>query len=124
MKLEKILIITILILAVCTYANTVYGTGQIISDGDSFLGAGNGDVIDYGSVQDASENVYNIIRVIGIFLLVAVGIFLGMKFMTSTVEDQAKVKEALIPYTVAAIVIFSAFFIWRLVMQILNSSIG
>ena len=55
-----------------------------------------------------------------IFLAVAVGMFLGIKFMISSAEDKAKVKEALIPYIAGCVVIFGAFIIWKLTILLLG----
>jgi hypothetical protein len=38
--------------------------------------------------------------------------------MTSSVEEKAQVKEALIPYVAGCVVAFGSFGIWRLVMVI------
>ena len=43
---------------------------------------------------------------------------LGIKFMLGSVEEKAKVKETLIPFTIGCIIIFGAYIIWRLVMQL------
>ena len=41
--------------------------------------------------------------------------------MAGSVEQKAKVKDSLVPYIVGCIVIFGAFGIWKLVIQILNN---
>ena len=40
--------------------------------------------------------------------------------MVSTAEDKAKVKEALIPYIVGCIVVFSAFIVWKIIIELLG----
>ncbi|MCI8481836.1 MAG: hypothetical protein HFJ27_01800 [Clostridia bacterium] len=49
-----------------------------------------------------------------------IGMYLGIKFMISSAEDKAKVKEALIPYIAGCVVVFGAFTIWRLVILLLS----
>ena len=54
------------------------------------------------------------------FATIAIGVYLGIKFMSSSADDKAKVKEALIPYIVGCIVIFGAFGIWKLLITLLQ----
>lgn len=65
--------------------------------------------------------MYNVLVTIGIILTVIVGGILGIKFMMASAEDKANIKEAMIPYVVGCIVIFGAFFIWKLVVSIASS---
>lgn len=98
-------------------ASSSHSPDEIISEAEGFLqqGANNG-VIDGTHLKNASSTLYNLLLSIGIFLAVAIGMYLGVKFMTSSVEGKAKVKEALIPYIAGCVVIFSAFIIWRIVI--------
>ena len=54
-------------------------------------------------------------------MAVVVAAYLGIKFITSSVEEQAKVKESLIPFVVGCVVIFGAFGIWKLVTNLLET---
>jgi hypothetical protein len=102
-------------------ASSEHTTDGIIEDANSFLQAGAATTtIDGDNVKKASNSIYNILLSIGIFLAVAVGVYLGAKFMYSTAEDKAKVKEALIPYIAGCVVVFSAFVIWKLAITILG----
>lgn len=55
---------------------------------------------------------------IGAGVLIAVTIYMGIKYLTSGPEAQAKLKQQLIGVIVSAIVIFGAFGIWRTVGMI------
>lgn len=96
---------------------------EIINEAESFIKEGqsgglttlNGD-----NLQKGSNTIYNILLSIGIVVAVAVGAYLGLKFVSSSAEDKAKVKEALVPYTVGCIIIFGAFIIWRLAINLLG----
>lgn len=92
---------------------------EIITEGKSFIGKGTSP-IDEASLKEASDTFYNILLGIGIALALLIGVYLGIKFMTSTVDDKAKVKEALVPYIAGCVVIFGAFTIWKLVVTIFN----
>lgn len=95
---------------------------EVINDAKNFLNIGQkGDSkIDTSNLKSASNTLYNMLLALAIVLAVSIGIYLGMKFMVSSVEDKAKVKESLIPYIAGCVVIFGAFIIWKLALIILN----
>lgn len=98
--------------------------GDIFKAGDEFLEQGKvsgDDVVDETQVQDEFNKIYNILFAIGVALSVIVGAVLGIKFMVGSVEEQAKIKETLIPYVVGCIIIFGAFGIWKLLVTLLSS---
>lgn len=130
-KTKKIvLIIVLVILIICSTSNYVqagstHTLDEIIGEGQKFIDTGknpSGGVVvpDGKNITDASTTIYNILLSIGIFLAIAIGMYLGIKFMMSSAEDKAKVKEALIPYIAGCIVIFGAFGIWKLVLTLLS----
>ena len=71
-------------------------------------------------LKKVSDIVYNILLIIGIVVAVIVGLILGIKFMTGSVEQKAQVSETLMPYVVGCIVVFGAFGIWRVILNILQ----
>ena len=79
------------------------------------------DGIDYDKLQDASNTIYNILLSFGVVIAVIIGMVLGIKFMTGSIEEQAKVKESLTPYIAGCIVIFGAFTIWKIVLEVLKT---
>ena len=40
--------------------------------------------------------------------------------MMASAEDKAKIKEAMIPYVIGCIVIYGAFFIWKVVIMVVG----
>lgn len=46
------------------------------------------------------------------------GTIIGIQFIVASAEDKAKLKEALVPYIVGCIVIFGAFTIWSIVVNL------
>lgn len=97
---------------------------KIMQDADNFLeqGSKQGNKFDEESTKYMIKSIYNVLLIIGTVVVVIVGIILGIKFITGSIEEQAKVKEMLIPYTVGSVVIFSAFAIWKLVVDLLQSA--
>lgn len=95
---------------------------EIMGEAENFVNAGNKQnaKLDGKGLKDASNTLYNMLLLIGIFLALAIGMYLGIKFMLSSAEDRAKVKESLIPYIAGCIVIFGAFIIWKVAISLLS----
>jgi len=74
-------------------------------------------ILDEEQLQRTVNQVYNILLTIGIGLSVLVGAMLGIKYMISSVEEQAKIKETLIPYVLGCFVVFGAFGIWKIIIE-------
>jgi len=123
-KVAFILLVVITILLSIynvTYASSV---DSIISGADQFMQAGkDGEYkgFSWEGITNASDLIYNTLLIIGVIVVVVVGVILGIKYMTSSVEEQAKIKETLIPYVIGSITIFGAFGIWKLVTGILEN---
>lgn len=79
---------------------------------------GDEDNINEIQLQDTSRFLYKILVSIGIVVVFIVGTIIGIKFMIASAEDKAKVKEALVPFIIGAAVIFGAFTIWSMVINI------
>ncbi len=94
---------------------------KIIGNAQDFKNAGNATIpISGDNVQKGSSTLYNILLSIAFFLSVAIGMYLGVKFMLANAEDKAKIKEALIPYIAGCVVIFGAFAIWKIAITLLS----
>ena len=93
-----------------------------IADGaNSFLEKGKNSgqsIMNSSGIKEASDTIYNILLGAGILIVLVIGSVLGIKFMLSSAEDKAKLKEALIPYIVGSIIIFGAFGIWKIVITL------
>lgn len=104
-------------------ASANHSLDEMIGEAQNFLNKANesnaGTIIG-SNLKAGSNTLYNILLAIGIFSAVAVGMYLGIKFMLSSAEDRAKVKESLIPYIAGCVVIFGAFIIWKLAILLLN----
>lgn len=92
---------------------------EIINEAQDFVQGGTDGKVSGDNLKAASNSLYNILLTIGIFLAVAIGMYLGIKFMIASAEDKAKVKESLVPYIVGCVVIFGGFIIWKFTVQLL-----
>ena len=67
---------------------------------------------------ETSNFMYKLLMSIGIVAMFLVGTVIGIQFMVASAEDKAKVKEALIPYVIGCAVIFGAFTIWSVAVNL------
>lgn len=57
-------------------------------------------------------------------LIIAVGvtlisiIIMGITFMTQSINDKAKIKEAMTPWLIGVFISFGAFTIWKITMNV------
>ena len=123
-----IIMILLLSLSTSVYANESIAE-EITGGGDSFIDLGKGAYannkpLDEGALQITSREIYNVLFVIAAVLAIGVGLVIGIQFITGSVDEKAKIKETLLPYIIGCIVIFSAFTIWKIVMEIGNDVEG
>lgn len=121
---KKISIILILVLTFSILLPNCAKATDIISSSKDFLNAGNNveDTIKINQLQETSNFIFNLLFTIGVVVMFIVGTIIGIQFMIASAEDKAKVKEALVPYFVGCIVIFGAFTIWSIIVNILQKT--
>ncbi len=136
-KIIKIITIAVIFLVgmQLSYYKT-YAAGDtvddIVSGAEGFLGEGKDAShdtsagsyestagVDETKLKETSDFVYNLLFAIAMVVAVIIGLVIGIKFMVSSVEEKAKIKELLLPYVVGCGVVFGAFGIWSLVVNIL-----
>ena len=79
-----------------------------------------GNVINNDALKEGSNTLYNVLLVIGIAVAFIWGIVLGIQFITGSLGEKADVKKNLIVYIIGCIIIFGAFGIWKLLLQLLQ----
>ena len=117
-KIVKILSIVFIILF---SINSFSYASNITSDAKSFIESANKSG-STDSMKGGINDIAGVLTGIGVALVVIVGVVLGIQFMMGGMEEQAKIKEALIPYAIGSIVIFGALGIWKIVVDILNTA--
>lgn len=61
---------------------------------------------------------------IGVFVVLIVGVILGIRLMFTKPEDKAKAKQALIIYLIGSIIIFGATGIWKILVNLMDGSLS
>ena len=126
----KTKIVSILLLLLCLNIiflniNNVQASdiSDVFSGGDSFIDAGKNEnsTISQTKIKNTSTMIYNILLGFGMSAAVIISGILGIKFMIGSIEEKAQIKEALVPFVIGCIVIFGAFGIWKIFINIGNS---
>lgn len=126
-KNKKILIniIAIFIIVFNLFIPNVYADNPlegIMNRADEFVnnGESGGNVINNDALKEGSNILYNVLLVIGIAVAFIWGLVLGIQFITGSLGEKADVKKNLIVYVIGCVIIFGAFGIWRLLLQLLQ----
>ena len=127
MKKYKKLLINIMVIFIILFnlfiPNAYAGPLQdIMNRAEGFVnnGENGGTVINNDALKEGSNTLYNVLLVIGIAVAFIWGIVLGIQFVTGSLGEKADVKKNLIVYVIGCIIIFGAFGIWRLLLQLLQ----
>lgn len=124
MSVKKIIFLVLVILLISfVFIPKTFAFADIIEDGNDFLDSGESEeeVINETKLKKVSSKIYNILLVCGIGAAVIVGAVLGITFILSSAEGKAKVSETLVPYIIGCVVVFGAFTIWKLTINIGNN---
>ena len=121
----KLIICSIFVVLLSSfYVPKTYALGDVFSSGKDFLSKGNDidDTIDMGELEETSDFIYNTLLGIAIMVAIIVAMVLGIQFMAASADEKAKVKEALMPFVVGCIVVFGAFTIWKVAVNMGNNA--
>lgn len=105
-------------------SEATHSAGDVISGADAFISTGEAnanDKINPSNLKDMSDTLYNILLVVGIIAAIIVGLIMGIKFIMGSLEEKAEIKTMVIPYIIGCVVVFGAFTIWQIVVDILQS---
>ena len=125
--LRKILVAVILLyVLVSAFSNVKAITLQQMQDkANNFINAGakqqEEQGIDYSEVTKEFSDLGQILTMIGAGVMVGVTTYMGIKYLTAGPEAQAKLKVRLIGVVVSGLVIFGAYYIWKIVIKIAST---
>lgn len=122
-KILKILVFIVLFVVLLSTNSYLMAADldNIIKGGDDFINQGNTDeVINKGNVEITAKSIYNIVLTIGIIVAVVMAIVLGIQYITASVEGQAKIKEKILPFIIGCAIMFGAFAIWKILVDVLQ----
>lgn len=126
-KKNKFLIVIFILICIFTLNTNIVHASSIsgaLQGADDFIDVGVNDTsptIEVGNMQSMSDLLYNTLLVVAIIIAIIIGLVIAIQFITGSVSEKAKIKETLIPYFAGCVVIFGAFGIWKLVVNLLSS---
>ena len=121
--LKNIVFLMIIIFTLSFSSNVSYAKtlGDIMSGGDDFINSSsNREIFNEDGQKKGVSQLYFIALGVGIAAAAIIGVVLGIEFITTGVEGQAKVKEKFLPYAIGCVVIFGAFGIWKVVVDVVQ----
>ena len=95
---------------------------EIQGQAQGFIEKGGKGEIDISKAQSDLLPIGNILMGIGIAALLIVGPIMGAKYMMSGADEKANMKQKLIWYVIAAVLIFGAGGIYNLVVTLINNT--
>lgn len=123
-KIVSLIMIIIIGISVSGFNYEIYSAGtvdDVVQGAQDFLNQGRTVTYDGVGLKITSDFIFNLLLAIAMVVAVIVGMILGIKFMSASVEEKAKIKESLIPFVVGCVVVFGAFGIWKLAVTILST---
>lgn len=124
-KRAKISLIMMILFVVISAFNTVNADllGDMEGDAQAFIDNGykQAGKIDYTNIANEFAGLGQILTMVGAGVMVAVTTYMGIKYLTAGPEAQAKLKTQLIGVVVSGVVIFGAYGIWKLVVEIAST---
>lgn len=124
-KILVILLIAIFLIYTSTYIE-VFATSpnsNLIEQGEKWIklvrqeGQKDNDRGDWTSFNDLAGILWGA----GVFIVLICGTILGIKYMFSSVEEKANIKENMRPYIIGAVIILGALSIWKFLVEFLDS---
>lgn len=115
-----VIILTTLFLCTNVHADDRPTLESMTKDANKFITEGSSNVgsINYDKITDQFSGIGSILTTIGAGVMVAVVTYMGIKYLTSGPEAQAKLKVQLIGVVVSGVVIFGAYTIWKIVVSV------
>lgn len=120
--MQKKIFLIFVICIICILCALPSFASDISSDADSFLSAASGETPDRSGMDTAISDIAGILTGIAVIAAVVVAAVLGIQFMIGSTEQQAKIKESILPYICGCVVAFGALGIWQLVIAALNEA--
>ena len=126
-------IICLIVILVMMFTVNVCATdtlGDIINGANSFVSQPTGvdeatvsqpTGIDETKLADLIKSLTNIGLAIGTIVAVVVGVIIAIKFMTDGAQGRADLKTALTPYVIGVAILFGAYGIWVIVINVFTS---
>lgn len=129
--MKKITILVFILLSLGIFViNNVYAEEEtsidtIFSEIETFKNKGRTEATAKGfeteMVTSKIKPIAQILTTVGVGVILCITVIMGIKWLLAKPDEQAKLKQQLIGLLVAAIVIFGAYTIWKLAVNIASN---
>lgn len=113
-KVIKILMILLIIILVLT---KICYTAEINTDAFKDIY----DSSNTGKIKDLGGKVLGVVQIVSVATGVIMLIILGIKYMISSVEEKATIKQKLVPYVIGAFLIFAGTTFLQIIQGLANT---
>ncbi len=100
------------------------GAYDIFQQGKNFISLGSStdpsSNLNVENQWDDFNDVLGIVWTIGLFVMIISGVVLGIKYMFSSLEERAQMKQNLFPFSIGGIIIFGALSILKIVIDFIE----
>jgi hypothetical protein len=124
-KIKIIIMIILTIITIFSINNKVYAdttVSTIFSGGRQFIKQGKSKAnVDTTAIAKDIGGIGQVFLIIGIGTAVGVGMYLGFKYITSGADEKAKIKERLIFYVIAIVLLVAAVGVTKVIVSIGDS---
>lgn len=120
-KIAIILALFLLInISLLTVVQASPSLDSVTSEATSFIERGAASGISVGEIIAVLKPIASALRTIGIGIILCIGAFMGIKWVTAKPDEVAKLKGQSIGLLVAAIVVIGAYTIWSIALKIVS----
>lgn len=124
MNKKIVLILVIFVLTLNILSIKTYALQETISGVKEFEQSATGQKpIKTEELKGLSDTLFNTFQIAGIIIAAIVIVILGIQFMTGSIEAKAKIKESLIPLVIGIAILFGAYTIWSIIVNIMQSTV-
>ena len=124
-RIKIIIMIILTIITIFSINNKVYAdttVSTIFSGGRQFIKQGKSKAnVDTTAIAKDIGGIGQVFLIIGIETAVGVGMYLGFKYITSGADEKAKIKERLIFYVIAIVLLVAAVGVTKVIVSIGDS---
>jgi len=121
-RIKIIVMIILTIITIFSINNKVYAdttVSTIFSGGRQFIKQGKSKAnVDTTAIAKDIGGIGQVFLIIGIGTAVGVGMYLGFKYITSGADEKAKIKERLIFYVIAIVLLVAAVGVTKVIVSI------
>lgn len=127
-KLKKSIFLTALTLVLFSLLCANYSVHAVdFTKAQEFINTGKSSQNGFNNITEIGNEfaaIGSVLTYIGAGIVVGAMAYMGILYIISPPDKQAKLKQQLVGLVVSAVVIFGAYYIWKFVVLLLENTIG